>query len=362
MRKLGGAPQSAEIKEWLTSLIGHAPFGILALDVHGLVTLANGRIGSMLGCREARFLDRPFSDVLREWPALASCLPGGRDHGCGEFAADEVPLDGRFYSVRSRPIVDGALVTFGDVTDAVLGRREQERLVASLEDANRELAEFAYISAHDMKSPISSLVGLVGRLGSSPDVGPEAGEIVRMVERSVSLLQGTIVSLNDILAFKRTLIEPGASCDLQAVLDDVACGLEAEISACDAVLEREIQPGFGKVAVADVHLRSLLQNLVGNALKYRQADRRPRVGVSVTRAHGRVQISVTDNGRGIDLARCGDKIFGLFRRFHSDVEGTGVGLYVVKSIVRAYRGEVRVESEPGVGSRFHIEVPDDDCQ
>jgi signal transduction histidine kinase len=110
------------------------------------------------------------------------------------------------------------------------------------------------------------------------------------------------------------------------------------------------------VAVPAKSLRSLLYNLLSNALKYRHPDRPPYVRLTCRTQEGWWHLEVQDNGLGLE-ARQQASLFALFRRFHSHVEGTGLGLYTVKKIAENLGGRVEVQSEPGVGSTFRVYVP-----
>jgi signal transduction histidine kinase len=99
---------------------------------------------------------------------------------------------------------------------------------------------------------------------------------------------------------------------------------------------------------------SILMNLISNAIKYRHPDRAPRISIRTTRVDGEVCLSVRDNGLGMDLDSYGDKLFTLYGRFHSHVDGKGLGLYLVRTHVQAMGGRIEVESEPGKGTAFSV--------
>lgn len=347
---------TTEVKEWLTSLIGNTPFGILTLDVLGRCTLANDQVGAVFGCRADDLVDHELEAILVDWPELIAELPPFREQGRADFDCHSVPKADRVYNVRGRVIVKGMLLTFDDVTEEVRFREEQAALLGQLEAANKELAEFAFICAHDMKSPISNLSGLIARLA---ETGLEPGAdnaMVDMLHRSVADLDETIRSLNDILAVKRTLGDADGVACLPEVVDSVLGSLEQpdkctvstdyDLGACDTV------------PLARPHLRSVMQNLLSNSMKYADPSRPPEIHVSARRTgDGSTVIGVDDNGIGVDLTETGEKLFGLFNRLHTHVEGRGVGLYLVKSIIDSYGGSVSVESEPNRGTSFRIEVP-----
>src|SRR5262249_36549913 len=143
--------------------------------------------------------------------------------------------------------------------------------------------------------------------------------------------------------------------DAQEVLDATLAVLEGAVRESGAVVTSGEMP---TVRMHHLHLNQLLQNLIGNAIKYRHADRRPSIHVSAERANDSWIFTVRDNGIGIpDEYR--EQIFGLFRRLHKSDQysGTGIGLALCKRIVERYHGTIRVESEPGQGSSFHFAIP-----
>lgn len=351
-----GSVGTTEAKEWLASLIGNAPFGILALDLDGYCTLSNARAARALGLRVDDVIDRKLRDILELWPELAARIPPIRESGRVGFDCDRVVRGERIYTVRGRLIVNGMLVTIDDITVEMQARGRQETLLRNLELANRELAEFAYICAHDMKSPVSSMLGLIEVIEEGEELSEETLAILAMLRRSAEGLDGTVRSLNEVLAFKRTLGSSPELVGVARVLEETLESLARPIRETSAELSLDV-PADLLVRVRSVHLKSILLNLVGNALKYRHDQRPPRIGVRMDASEERLTIEVEDNGLGLDTAKVENRLFGLFNRFHSHVEGHGVGLYLTKSIVDSYDGRITLDSAEGRGSTFRIELP-----
>ena len=349
---------TAGMKEWLVSLIGNAPFAIAAFDFDGSCVLANAGAADVFGLAPDDLVDRSFHEVFSDWEELQTHVGELMRVGRADFDRAEMSYRDRVYDVRGRTVVDGMLLTFNDITQAVASRLERERLVRHLQEANRGLEEFAYISAHDMKSPIASLVGLVDRLKQSGGVRPEAEEVFHMVERSVHGLSRTVRSLNEILDLRKSLRGRGEeTCSVDEVLDEVLVALEAVIESSGATVGRDLA-GSSRLPLASAHLRSVLLNLIDNAIKY-AGDGDPEIEVRSRHDGSGTQLEVSDRGLGIDLQRHGDRVFGLFNRFHPGVDGAGIGLYLVKAIVEACDGEVMVESQLGSGTLFRICIPDE---
>lgn len=247
--------------------------------------------------------------------------------------------------------------------DRVLNERSveisSEELYAKnreLESQNATLDSFIYRVSHDLKTPANNVIAMASMLKKriselKPDPMTE-----QMLSHLENASQAMLVRLKDLLELTRIekslAVRPeaiGMASMLKVVLDN----LQLDIDSTDAHFELDLRE-CPSIFIGRENLRSILDNLVGNALKYRSPDRRPEICIS-TRRHGPwALLEVKDNGLGIDLEKFGGKLFGMFNRFHSHVDGTGVGLYIVKKIAEASGGRVEVESEIGVGTTFKL--------
>jgi signal transduction histidine kinase len=165
----------------------------------------------------------------------------------------------------------------------------------------------------------------------------------------------TLESLTDIGTIQEEVTHPRQAVSLAAVVEDVRQDLLPLLTETGGQLEVDLA-GNPLLLFSKKNLRSLVFNLVSNGLKYRDPARRPVVRVSSQRTEGQVLLRVQDNDLGLDTAQQG-QLFTLFRRLHTHVEGSGVGLYLVKKIVDQAGGSIRVESQPGQGSVFIVAFP-----
>jgi PAS domain S-box-containing protein len=125
-------------------------------------------------------------------------------------------------------------------------------------------------------------------------------------------------------------------------------------------LKARIEADFSQapeIHFAAVNLKSILINLLSNAIKYRSPERAPFIQVDSYRQNGCLVLQVQDNGLGMDLARSGTRLFGMFTRLHNHVEGSGIGLYIVKRIVENHQGRIEVDSQVGEGTTFKVHLP-----
>jgi signal transduction histidine kinase len=224
---------------------------------------------------------------------------------------------------------------------------------------NDELDTFVYTASHDLQAPITNLQGLVqeleDHLPAQVRQTQDLDALLEMIKSSLARFGQTLHQLAELGTKRGENSGPREILNLATVLEEVRQDLAPVLTATAGRLEVDLA-GKGDVIFAPQHLRSVLYNLVSNAFKYRHPDRAPVVRVRSHRELGRVVVSVQDNGLGLSEEQQ-DQLFGLFRRLHTHVEGTGVGLYLVKKILDNVGGAVRVKSQVGQGSTFTVILP-----
>jgi two-component system sensor kinase FixL len=229
-----------------------------------------------------------------------------------------------------------------------------------LERSNRELQDFAYVASHDLQEPLRKIQAfgdrLRLRLGSALD--EESADYLRRMVGAAVRMQTLI---NDLLEFSRvtTRAKPFEVVSLDRIVRDVLVDLELRVEESGAKIEVRPLPSL---EADPTQMRQLLQNLIGNALKF-GSKARPlvvRVGAeqSNSDAGEAVAFSVSDNGIGFE-PKYAERIFGLFQRLHArtDYEGSGVGLAICWKIVDRHNGRIVAEGRPGEGATFHVVLP-----
>jgi PAS domain S-box-containing protein len=232
---------------------------------------------------------------------------------------------------------------------------ELSRRAQDLARSNAELEQFAYVASHDLQEPlrmVSSYTQLLLRRYSKlfdDDAKEFMGYIVDGAARMKQLIE-------DLLAYSRvgTRGRDPEPTDAGAALEQALANLRASIEASGATVTHDPLP---TVRADASQLVQLFQNLVGNALKFRGGEA-PRIHVGAQEQAAEVELSVRDNGIGID-PQYFERIFVIFQRLHSkaEYEGTGIGLAICKKIVDRHGGRIRVESQPGRGSTFYCTLP-----
>ncbi|GAA3969408.1 ATP-binding protein [Hymenobacter antarcticus] len=236
------------------------------------------------------------------------------------------------------------------------GQRELRDNNEQLTRANVDLDNFIYTASHDLKAPISNIEGLLDALLSElPAATAQSAEvrpILALMEESVNRFKRTIEHLTEVSKLQKEHGRPIEPVNLAAVIRDVCLDLEPLIQSTGAVLDVDVAAA-PTVLFAEKNLRSVVFNLLSNALKYRAPGRPPQLRLRARPEGASVVLEVQDNGLGFDATQ-ETRLFGLFQRFHDHVEGSGIGLYMVKRMLENAGGRIEARSEVGSGSTFLV--------
>lgn len=243
------------------------------------------------------------------------------------------------------------------IVNIVLRQAEELALLAQdLERSNAELKKFAYVASHDLQEPLNQVANYVQLLEMRYDsaLDEDAKEFINFAVDGVGLMQTLI---DDVLAYSKVDLK-GIECQLtntEEALSQAIANLRGRITETQASVTYDPMPQL----VADgTQLMQLFQNLIGNAVKFRQPDRPPQIHISVERLEETWKFGIHDNGIGID-PQFSNRIFVIFQRLHTRDEypGSGMGLAICKKIVECHRGQIWVESELGQGATFYFTLP-----
>jgi len=226
-----------------------------------------------------------------------------------------------------------------------------------LERSNDALDEFAAVASHDLQEPLRKILSFGEQLVATAGPALE-GDARRHVERMLGAADRMRTLISDLLTYSQvaTRVVPFAATDLAGVAREVVADLEATIADAGGRIE------IGELPVIDAdtaQMRQLLQNLLGNALKYRRKDVPPVVRLSSACSGGRnCTITVADNGIGFN-DRYAEKIFKMFERLHARTQyaGSGIGLAICRKIVERHSGTIAATSTAGQGATFTVTLP-----
>lgn len=228
-----------------------------------------------------------------------------------------------------------------------------------LQRINSDLDNFIYTASHDLKAPILNIEGLMTTLlHELPEQvlqKPAVQQINSLISGSVNRFKRTIENLTDITKLQKATETEASRVDVAAVLEGVQLDLANMVAEYNASIEVDLSECH-TINFSEKNLRSIIYNLLSNALKYSAPERKPLIRVRCHETARYSLLTVEDNGLGIDAAQQ-RKLFSMFQRLHSHVEGTGIGLYMVKRIVENAGGKIEVQSEVGKGSTFKVYFP-----
>ena len=223
-----------------------------------------------------------------------------------------------------------------------------------LKKANQALDNFVYHVSHDLKSPVINLSSMLKMLKKEiTDItNTRLDRIISNMDNSIDRFNKTIHDFLELTKVKKGEIGTKEVLEIKSLIDYGIDNLQIEIeqSACKLNLNiKTKQVTFPRAA-----FNTILNNLISNAIKYRSPNRPLNINVSTIEVKEYIKLSIEDNGIGINLEEHGEKVFDMFGRVEGKIDGTGVGLYMVKSLLEEFKGKIEVESELGRGSTFIV--------
>lgn len=247
--------------------------------------------------------------------------------------------------------------TCQDITERKKTEMETEELVKQLQLKNNDLRQFAYIVSHNLRAHIAKIQGLSFLIIHDKEHADHTPALLQRMQDEVVSLDNVIIDLNVILSVQEEGSSSQEAVEFGAMLGEVRKVLSAEIAASRGRITADFS-NCPAVTSVKSFCYSIMFNLCSNAIKYKDPERPLLVHLSTSCDIDFITLTITDNGRGIDLEKNKDKIFGLYRRFHGNsIAGRGIGLNLVKSQIESLGGSAAVTSEPGIGTTFKIYFP-----
>lgn len=268
----------------------------------------------------------------------------------------------RWFLARALPLRNesGKIVqwygTCTDIEDKKNTERQLESQKQELELINQDLDRFVHMIGHDLKLPLVNMGALFDALAENGCFDTaDSEQLVRHFRKSHKAMTTTLSDLMELARLQKSAQSNATKVSLRDTLDEVLESLGPLASSSHAEVNAQLDEPES-IFYSKANLRSILHNILSNAIKYRHPDRRPKVEIRSSWEKGELKLTVSDNGLGMDLERDGRKLFGAFNRLHNHTEGSGLGLYIVKRIVETRGGQVSVFSKEGHGTVFTIKL------
>ena len=260
--------------------------------------------------------------------------------------------DLRWYQMNIIPYVkkkdnktDGVIITFVEITMRIKDLKEQEKLIAEHEILLDTIS-------HDIKNPLTNLVMAIELFKNvTPNDKDKFNSLLKIVDGALTKMQKLIKELTEVRKDTHKYSPEEELLNFENVLEDVRLTLNDNIIAVNAIITSDIN--ISEFTFSRRKLRTIIYNLINNAIKFKDTERPPKIIVTVNKENDFIVISVKDNGIGIDVNKF-DSIFSKYYRLENSIEGSGLGLYLVKEIVSRAGGKILVKSALNEGTEFQV--------
>lgn len=234
---------------------------------------------------------------------------------------------------------------------------EKTKLVNELTERYNELTQYSYIVSHNLRAPIAQILGLCQLLGIKGANLEDKLKTIGFIKNAAVNLDELVKELNEILAVKKTTNEKREYVNLNELFVSVFNTFEKQVKESKITIELKIEDDAKNIFTIKTYLKSVIYNLISNAIKHQSPDRKLAIHISARKINDILLISISDNGIGINLKEHGHLLFGLYKRINIKTEGKGLGLHMSKLQMEAMNGTIKVESELSRGSIFTLTLP-----
>ena len=247
-------------------------------------------------------------------------------------------------------------LSFIDISDLIKQESETNKALQIVSEQNRKLLNFSYIVSHNIRSHASNISGFLQLAESENDVST-LHVYLDALSKSSKALDGTLRHLNELLNIQSRVGVHPVPIDLNEIVVKTIAALSSDLSQIPHSFQLDFSNPF-MIHADQAYADSIMLNLISNAIKYRKSDFPLEIIISAKKLNDESIIYVKDNGKGIDLDKYGEKVFGMFKTFHGNRDARGIGLFITKNQIESMGGSIQLESSPGNGATFTIYLPD----
>lgn len=242
-----------------------------------------------------------------------------------------------------------------DITERRLAEFEREKMISELIQRTKSLEQFAYIVSHNLRAPVAHILGISNLLRENiSEADRKTSQDILF--KATNQLDFIIKDLNYILQIRSDITSVKETIYLENLVNDIESSIQNLIKNETVKIETNFLICDQIISIRG-YIYSVLFNLISNSIKYRKPGIPSIINICSSLTSNGVRIKFKDNGLGIDMTKHGDKVFGLYKRFHLHIEGKGLGLFMIKTQVEALGGTIKVHSEPNEGIEFVIDLP-----
>jgi PAS domain S-box-containing protein len=348
------------------ALIENSTDMITLTDAEGNFIYASPSITKIFGYEQQEFIHKPIFDFFHpdDLPCLTIQRKGilnepGKSfnfqyrilHKNGQW----IWCEGTLTNMFDQPHINALVSNFREISEKKKAEREKEKMVGDIIQRSKNLEQFAYIVSHNLRAPVCTIQGLANVMKTEL-AETEKNKVREYLFNAVNQLDDVTKDLNKILGSGPEISDVKERVSFSALVNTIKTNL-------NKVIEKEgifIETGFAEVdsvMMVKSYLQSIFYNLISNSIKYRKPCRRLVIKIRSEYSNEKIRLFFSDNGSGIDLNQHGENVFGLYKRFHPEIEGKGVGLFMVKTHTESIGGTISIKSEPNIGTEFMVELP-----
>ncbi|WP_062543124.1 PAS domain S-box protein [Rufibacter tibetensis] len=342
----------------ISKVVSTDPQRLEAIFVNQAFTQMTGYTPEEALGKDPAFLNCPETDV-KTIQEVQQCMQTGQP---SESELESCRMDGsRFWTqlllipmFDSRQQLTHWISLLRDITNRRKYMQEREVLISELTQNNADLKQFTFITSHNLRAPLANLTGIANLIDTEAIPEGRNRILIEKFKESTVQLNTIIDDLLEVLVIKDNPHTNKEQVNLQEAFEKVVMSVDGLMTDVDVHLTTD----FSQVQTVYYnagYLHSILLNLLTNAIKYRSPDRDLHIDVKAENVNGKQTLYFSDNGLGIDLNRFGERIFGLYQRFHYHKDSKGMGLYIAHSQAKAMGGNLSVQSEVDKGATFILE-------
>ncbi len=380
----------SRINESLEAILNSGHVSIISTDINGVITTFNHGAEVLLGYSKEEMVGVQTPVIIHKQEEIeARSIEITKELGysvegfntfveksrLGNYDAHQwtyIRKDGSSFPVQlvvtairnKRGIIKGFLGVATDISELKKAENEMRVVLEYTNDQNERLKNFAHIVSHNLRSH-SGNIGMLIELFLDENKEMADNEYMGMLQHASENLKQTIADLNEIVLINTSIEGRLVSVNLRQRTIAAITNVSQLVNSASVNIINNIDSSL-EVSVVPAYLDSIILNLITNGIKYRSPERRPTLELATALSDGLIELSVKDNGLGIDLKQHGDKLFGMYKTFHGNEDARGIGLFITRNQIEAMGGRIEVESEPGNGTTFRVflrqagEVPQKD--